>query len=235
MTYRVICLIIISAKARILGDEPMNKWTSIVLAGGQSRRMGTSKALLDVNGQTLIERTVALVTPFSEHIVVVTNNNDDAQVKEVLMKQSLSKPKLCILTDEQTVVGKGPLAGMYTGMKTVQVEHYFVVACDMPNLTTSYLEGLYECLQSHQDYDAMIPIEGDKYHPFAAVYKNKADQIKQLLDIGNHRWLDLFERMEKPYIIDETEWKQWSPSPDLFLNMNKPAQHDQWLKNNKTY
>ena len=52
----------------------MHPISVMVLAGGQSRRMGTNKALLELpSGETLIERVLAALRPLSDDLVIVSN------------------------------------------------------------------------------------------------------------------------------------------------------------------
>ena len=54
----------------------MSVWASIILAGGESRRMGQSKGLLPVKGEPLLKKLVRVVQPFSEHIIVVAREEE---------------------------------------------------------------------------------------------------------------------------------------------------------------
>ena len=56
--------------------HPPDDVTAVILAGGESQRMGTNKALLEIAGQSLIERTVTRVRALCAEIVVVTNTPD---------------------------------------------------------------------------------------------------------------------------------------------------------------
>ena len=51
--------------------------TAIILAGGQSSRMGTNKALLQLNGKTVIEGVVEKLENIVDDTIIVTNTFED--------------------------------------------------------------------------------------------------------------------------------------------------------------
>lgn len=51
--------------------------TGIILAGGKSSRMGTNKALLSLNGQTVIERVAALMKSVFTKVILITNTREE--------------------------------------------------------------------------------------------------------------------------------------------------------------
>ncbi|GAB3095705.1 molybdenum cofactor guanylyltransferase MobA [Pseudomaricurvus hydrocarbonicus] len=76
------------------------------MAGGQSRRMGTNKALLEVNGQTLVERAIERLHPQVTQLLVSTN---------VPLELPANIPQLADTLDDA-----GPLAGVFTGLLWLQ-------------------------------------------------------------------------------------------------------------------
>ncbi|MDQ0338935.1 molybdopterin-guanine dinucleotide biosynthesis protein A [Caldalkalibacillus uzonensis] len=198
------------------------KWTSIILAGGASRRMGQTKALLTIQNQTMVERLSELLSPFSTDIVIVVRQEDHDQIAS-LFREGKS---VHLVQDDPRYKGYGPLAGMYTGMKAVFSPYYFVCACDMPCLDKDYLHGLKQLIQEQPGHEAYVPLSGGKYQPFAGVYRNLAAQIEELLERGEKRWSDLFSKLKKGYLIQEEEWQTWTKQPDPFFNMNTPQDYN---------
>ena len=59
----------------------MSVLNGLVLAGGQSRRMGRDKAALDVEGKTALERTVALLRPHCRNVYVSVRPGDQDELR----------------------------------------------------------------------------------------------------------------------------------------------------------
>ena len=94
---------------------------AIVLAGGESRRMGRQKATLPLGDTTAIEAVLSLLRPIFQRILVVTRN-----------RESLPELKEEILMDGRPE--RGPLAGLARGLGASSSPWCFVVGCDMPFL-----------------------------------------------------------------------------------------------------
>jgi molybdopterin-guanine dinucleotide biosynthesis protein A len=210
-----------------------SKWVSVILAGGQSRRMGASKACLHVDNKRVIEYLVGIVEPFSSQIVVVSNHEDEPFLQQLFKKDYY----INVVRDHDTVKGQGPLAGMFTGMTTLPSDWYFIGACDMVNLSTEYLQGLQKLYlstcptgrnSSYTNFDAYVPISEQKVHPLVGLYRNKSNMIGSLLDQGKRRVFDLLQEINT-YYIEEKEWKKWTNTSDPFFNMNHPQDYQEWL------
>src|SRR5690606_20588107 len=93
--------------------------TGIILAGGKSSRMGRNKALLDFHGQTVIETIANELQKIVNHLIIVTNNQEDYAFLQLPM-----------VSDKWQ--GIGPLAGIHAGLSISKTEKNLVVACDMP-------------------------------------------------------------------------------------------------------
>ena len=93
--------------------------TGLVLAGGNSRRMGRDKTALEFEGQTLLQRTVALLqTVFPQVLVSVRSYRQDVSVPQVI----------------DAYPDAGPLAGLCAGLAKADTPWVFAVAADMPFL-----------------------------------------------------------------------------------------------------
>ena len=80
---------------------------AVVLAGGESRRMGTPKPLLDWHGATLIERVTGILVRVAEPVVVVGG-------------PGLPLPELAPGVEQAAdrLPGQGPLEGIAAGLRT---------------------------------------------------------------------------------------------------------------------
>ncbi len=183
----------------------------IVLAGGKGLRLGQDKALEIIGNGSLLERVVFHLNFFNSDILVVT-----------ALKQSYPQlggyPKLRVVTD--IYVNKGPLGGIYTGLKASNSFYNLVVACDMPFLNQALLHYM---LQISADFDLVVPRLGDMVEPLHAVYsKGCLTPIESLLKQGNLGVRQLFTLVRLRYVEAE-EINRFDPERLSFFNINSEA------------
>ena len=104
----------------------------LVLVGGESRRMGSDKALLSYDGKaTQLERTAALLQSVCPRVFI-------SQREEQPFPTPAGSEAIFDSVDE----ARGPLRGILSAMRAHPDAHWLVLACDLPNLTTATLEKL---------------------------------------------------------------------------------------------
>jgi len=182
--------------------------SAIVLAGGRSRRLGDNKVMKTVGSKSLLEQVVSCVVSLSDEIVIVA-------AEERLVLPLTGYPNLRVVTD--IYPGKGPLGGIYTGLKVSAAFRNLVVAADMPFLNKALLRYM---LGLANGVDLVAPRIGDQVEPLHAVYTRSClAQIEQMLsegELGVHR---LFPRVNVRY-VDEDEIKRFDPTQLSFFNVN---------------
>jgi len=105
----------------------------LVLAGGQSRRMRTDKALLDYHGKPQIEWLAELIAPYC---ISVHASVRAAQAGEPV------RSGLPTIVDARE--DAGPIAGILAAQYHDPAAAWLVVACDLPFLNARTLEYLIE-------------------------------------------------------------------------------------------
>lgn len=122
---------------------------AIVLAGGQSRRMGTDKALLQLQGEALLTRTCRTVRAVSDRALVITARPD----YQLLLPQGC---ELLLETDPQ-----GPLGAFAHGLEHIdgsEKDWVLLLACDLPLLTVEDLAGaIAQLVDLSPEVDAYLP------------------------------------------------------------------------------
>ena len=100
-----------------------------VLAGGGSRRMGQDKALMEVEGQTLLGRGVAVLETVLEEVVVVAPH-----------RQRYVELRVALVPDVRP--GLGPVGGMHAALLHGAGRPVFILACDMPLVTAELVSWI---------------------------------------------------------------------------------------------
>ncbi len=141
--------------------------TAGILIGGLSRRMGRPKALIEVAGQSLIERTVGLVAQFSDRVILLGAPPFD-------LPPALHA--LPLISDSPPDIG--PIAGLASLLAAAGRDPALLLACDMPRLTPDLLSRLVDA--AHCDFDAVAfatAAPPDGLHPCCALYMPSAAAV----------------------------------------------------------
>ena len=164
----------------------------LVLAGGHSRRFGRDKAAIEVNGETLLARTVALVTPLvlSVYVSVRPEQRDEAL-----------RGRFSLLPD--TLVDGGPAAGLLAARELAPQAAWLVTACDLPLLDAVTLARLVVAREPSAGATAYRSPRDGRAEPLCAIYEPAAlEQLaeraekgaslspRDLLESGNTCWLE---------------------------------------------
>jgi len=178
-----------------------------ILAGGQSSRMGSNKALVRVGGQPVIERIIERVQPLGEELLLITNTPD--------VYTHLSLP-----TYSDVVPGKGPLGGLYTAIVKAHHEHTLAVSCDQPFLNPALLQSLVDLRHT---FDVVVPLAQDGYpQSMHAIYgKGCADAIRRCLDADRLKMIAFFAEVRVREVSGEAI-DRIDPERLSFFNLNTP-------------
>ncbi len=202
-----ICNMIVNSKR---GGDGLNI-CSVILAGGQSSRMGTNKALLPLHGKTVIEHISEELQAISDHLVIVANHPSDYQFLGVPIFRDRYK-------------NRGPLAGIETVMYHTDADFYVIAACDMPFINRKIYTWLLEQLH---DFMAVIPMLDQQIHPLTGIYHRRTlPYIQHQLEKNELQVKRLLKRIKVNYVTD---------FPDIpieqvqrhFFNMNHPDEYEE--------
>ncbi len=180
----------------------------VVLAGGESRRMGTDKASLPFGDRTLLQRVVQRLGACCDPVFVVTGD-----------------PHRYAVLGARAVVdrwpGLGPLAGLEAGLRAAPTAYAAVVACDLPFLRPDLLRGL---AREAEGWDAAVPAT-DRPHPLCAVYHRRAAELAELLlGSGGGSLRDLLARLHVRYVPEDV-LRGWDPDLASLFNVNTPEDY----------
>ncbi len=138
-------------EGRTMNREPA---TLIILAGGESKRMGFPKHRLTVDGELVINRLHRRLGPLFVEAIVVGRDIEDLP------------PNVRVSEDHYTL--RSPLVGIHAGLSASTTDLCFVVACDMPYIEPPLVEFL---LSQSDGFDVVVPIVRGHYEPLCAIYR----------------------------------------------------------------
>jgi molybdopterin-guanine dinucleotide biosynthesis protein A len=182
--------------------------SAVILAGGRNTRMGgRDKALLRVEGQPIIERSISVLREIFQEIVIVTNDTRAYEYDGVK-----------IVKDE--IKNIGPLGGIYTGLRHVTGNAGFFVACDMPFLHNGSIRQQIEFF-NQSPCEALVPKINAHIEPLHAVYsKIVRERIASFIkDTQECAIKDFLKTINTCYFgLDDTVL-----SKHCFKNLNTPV------------
>ena len=189
----------------------MIKTTALILAGGLSSRMGEDKSKLNLSNKALLERVLEIVAAVSQQTFIVTSRGRN-------MDWLPSRCKVQVVED--IYPGRGPLGGLYSGLKVARHEYCLAVGCDMPFIDEPLLSGL---IKSAVGFDAAIAQVQAKLQPLPGIYSKRCiGRAGGLLASRNGGLHDLISDL-KVRIVTEAELADWDIALTSFLNINTPS------------
>lgn len=183
------------------------KLTVVVQAGGQSRRMGSNKALLPFLGKPLIQRVVDRIRPVADEILITSNQPEDFEFLNLPVFGDL-------------LPGYGALGGLLTALTISSSPVTAVVACDMPFVSADLLKHQVKILESG-NWDAVVPKSVSGYEPLHAVYRTQTcrQAVQQAIENGEKKMIAWFPAA-KIYYVEKEDLAQFDPHERIFLNVN---------------
>lgn len=177
------------------------------MAGGKSSRLGTDKALLTLNGETLLARALRVIADVTAEQMVIGPPE---------RQQHAGTTR----THPDEFPGSGPLGGIYTALSSANHDLVLVVACDMPFLSVPLLGYL---LTLSDGYDVVLPRPDGRGEQLHAVYRRTClAPIKQRLDSGDYK-IDRFFGEVRVRVVDEAELRHYDADLRSFRNVNTAA------------
>lgn len=163
--------------------------TAIILVGGKSKRMGTNKAFLKLQGKSFLELQIELLQKLFDEVIISANSPEDYE--------GFGLPVVTDIYPE-----KGPLGGIYTGLMNSQSNHAFIIACDMPFIDPDLINSLMNLVDK---YDVVVPENRGRFEPLHAFYsKNCIPVIKEQLDKNILKITDFYSQVNVKKVVMET-------------------------------
>ena len=205
-------------------SEPNQPLAGVVLCGGNSRRMGHSKALLPFGNETMLQRVIRIMSQVTSPVIAV--KADSQHLPEL--------PDHLLITQDRKPE-QGPLEGIRMGLRALEQHDdntlpnaaAYVTSCDVPLLQPEFVQAVASRLGNAE---AAVVVEDGFRHPLAAVYRTSViPVIDRLLDAGQQRPLFLFEQVET-VLIPAQDLLLADPKLSSLLNLNQPKDYLAALK-----
>ena len=180
--------------------------TAFILAGGKSTRMGTDKAFLEFEGETLLAHALLKAKTVATQVRIVGARE----------KFELYGPVI-----EDVFPERGPLGGIHAALESTPTDLNLVLAVDMPFVTTDFLKYLADQARA-TDALVTLPRAGGQWQPLCAVYRRAFLELAQpALEAGRNR-IDALFQPDVLRVIDETELTEGDFDAAMFHNLNRP-------------
>ena len=184
--------------------------TGIVLAGGDSRRMGRDEAFLTLSGRSLIEIVVDRMAKVCTEVLVVAG--------DVRPYAGMGDR---LVTDHYR--GVGVLGGLHAGLLAARNDLTLVVGCDMPFLEPALLQAFVNWARR---FDVAVLKRGEYLEPLHGAYRRTClPAITAVIRGNNRRLLSFFPDVRIRYVTAE-EVAAIDPAFRSFRNVNKREDWD---------
>lgn len=191
-----------------------NHVTIAILAGGQSRRMGTDKSFVPLDGKPLIQHVIDRASQLEIPLILIAN--------DVERYQQLGLP---VYSD--VIPGAGSLGGLYTALSHSSTAFTLCLACDMPQVNPALLHHLITLKDS---YDVVVPRVDGVAQSLHAIYHQRCLpimhehiqqgklKISRVIDVLNTRF------------VDDAELRLIDPDSTSFMNLNTQVDLEQFKR-----
>jgi len=189
--------------------------TAVILAGGKSRRMGFDKQFLNIREKRLYKLTIECLRNAFDDILIVTNTPNlyaDENVR----------------TCEDVYKDMGPLAGIHAALSNSKSEYIFLIACDMPVISLSYIEHMKQEIVS-TGVQVCLTKRNGWIEPFNAFYSiSTIDEAENRLSEGNSSVFS-FVNSVNTRVITEEEARAFDPEMNMFMNLNTGEEYELYI------
>lgn len=198
---------------------PLQPLPAIILSGGRSRRMGTDKTRLPLEGGTVYSRVEEIFAPLASHLIVVIGH--DGQPPE-------SQRQPLIARDEHPDLG--PLEGLRVALQKcadLAAPLAMVTTVDAPLVVPDVYRFMVRSLLDEPAAQIAAPYIDDIWHPLTAVWRTAIlDEVQQRIDRRQLRVKDLLDSV--PVVkLTRSDIQRFDPGLQSIRNINTREQYRQ--------
>ena len=207
--------------------------SAAILAGGQATRFGgRDKGALLVDGRAILDRQITELAPLTTDLLIVGGHTSHDVSRGATVAQGFQpcdrSPERAAPRQAQPrvihdiVPGCGPLGGLHAALTEARGDALFVVACDMPYVTSPFIAYL---LSLAGDADIVVPLSERGYHPLCAVYTHTClETVAARLADRRLKMLELVAAM-RTRVVPVEDLRRFGDPDRLLTNVNTPAEY----------
>ena len=186
------------------------KISAVLLAGGESRRMGKDKASIFFRGRPLWQNQVDLLRTLQPEGIFLSARTDPPW-----------RPwGVQFVPDEPP--SRGPLSGLAATLARISTDHLLALAIDLPLMTENYLRVIYNLIEPGR---GVLPMIDTRAEPLVAIYpKSTAADFMTALSGSDFSLQSLTKKLVQAGKLSPVNVLQ--EERNLFRNLNKLSDFD---------
>lgn len=184
----------------------------LILAGGDSKRMGCRKAFYVVSGQPMIKRVYLGVKELSAEIIISCKRYREE------LKQMFPEAKVIVDKGRE----EGPMVGLISALPEITFDYVAVLACDCPWIKPEVIVFLHDRARGHDG--AILRWPNGFIEPLQAVYRTKKllEATVKAKHKGKTKLGDVVNFLNDVVYVTPEELKKIDPDLVSFTNINSP-------------
>jgi molybdopterin-guanine dinucleotide biosynthesis protein A len=194
----------------------VSQCTLAILAGGEGRRMGRAKALLEVRGQPILSYLLERIAWPGATMLVTTPGRERPPGWEQFGREVVDR-----------VAGQGPLRGVLTALESAGTKVIVAATVDMPEIGRTQWEWLIEQISTRPRLlGAMCQRPDGRIEPFPAVFRREAlAVIDSRLAAGRGSVQELAEDGDIMAVACPAQWPE-----AVWTNLNRVEDLERWIR-----
>lgn len=182
---------------------------SLIFAGGQSRRMGTDKALLEVDGVPLLQKVHQVAQVCTDRVYIVATPRPGFPADWHYLTESSP--------------GQGPLLAFQDSLAQISADWVLLLACDLPYLEVSAVQRW--CAELEQ-----VPAAAIAYlAPHPKGWESLCGFYRPRCLPSLRQWIGLGHRSFQAWLASEVVVPMRETDRRLFVNWNYPHDREEIL------
>jgi len=186
--------------------HPIENCTAVILAGGKSKRKGSDKAAIKLQGKPLLAHVLEKMEPLFSGLLISVHT----------LRPGLKHTQII---DDST--GRGPMVGIKRALEEAKTDWVFVIACDMPFVSTPLIQELANKRESH---DAVVSHVHDRPQPLFGFYATTClPMMETQIQLRQRSMMRLLDKLDT-CLVSELEVKKIDPSLKSFISLDTVEQ-----------